>query len=192
MVEAFSHLAEIFEFRLAEFCLRLEAPLNKKLSGRGRGGDGCRNFSRMFQKAYTPAETFCGRRKCFAGLQGLFADGAKGMHACGNIFRKAKCCSTFPGEQGTGVIDVLFGTGMLKEDVPRRYSRKKRGSVRRSRNSLGRIVGYSEKGGVCFRYRDYRAECRKKPAYDRFSRSSGGWKTTWVVPNPLGWRAGSF
>src|SRR6266704_5946879 len=90
MVEAFSHLAEIFEFRLAEFCLRLEAPLNKKLSGRGRGGDGCRNFSRMFQKAYTPAETFFGRRKCFAGLQELFSDGENVSQVCRNFLRTAK------------------------------------------------------------------------------------------------------
>src|SRR6266566_7887276 len=71
--------------------------LNKKLPGRGQGVDGCGNFSRMFQKAYTPAETFFRRRKCFAGLRGLFSDGAKGMHAYGNIFRKVKCCSVFPG-----------------------------------------------------------------------------------------------
>jgi hypothetical protein len=48
MVEAFSHLAEILNFGFFGLRIRLEAPLNKKLSGRGKGGDGCRNSSRMF------------------------------------------------------------------------------------------------------------------------------------------------
>src|SRR5437016_27390 len=43
------------------------------------------------------AETFRGCFKRHACLQGLFSDCAKGMHACGNIFRKVKCCSVFPG-----------------------------------------------------------------------------------------------
>jgi len=65
------------------------------------------------------AGTFRGCFKRHARLRKVFADGenvsqvcgdflkgAKGMHACGNFFRKAKCCSTFPGEsRGTGMID---------------------------------------------------------------------------------------
>ncbi len=48
----------------------------------------------MFRRS---AGTFFGWRKRHACLQELFSDCAKGMHACGNIFRKVKCCSVFPG-----------------------------------------------------------------------------------------------
>src|SRR6266567_616397 len=43
------------------------------------------------------AETFRGCFKRHTRLRRLFSDCAKGMHACGNIFRKVKCCSVFPG-----------------------------------------------------------------------------------------------
>src|SRR6266704_4342254 len=84
------------EFRLYGILFTPGAPANKKLSGCVKGVDARRNFSRMFQKAYTPAQTFFGRRKCFAGLQELSADVAKGMHTCGNIFWKAKSSAPFP------------------------------------------------------------------------------------------------
>src|SRR6266568_8353769 len=44
----------------------------------------------MFRRS---AGTFFGWRKRHACLQGLFSDGAKGMHACGDFFRMAqKAC----------------------------------------------------------------------------------------------------
>src|SRR5438876_9839659 len=117
-------------------CFKMHTRLRKLFSDGENVSQVCRNFFRTAKMFRRSAGTFRGWRKRHACLWKHFSEG--------------EMCSTFPGEQGTGVIDVLFGTGMLKEDVPRRYSRKKRGSVRRSRNSLGRIVGYSEKGGVCF------------------------------------------
>src|SRR5437660_9364292 len=74
-----------------------------------------------------PAETFFGRRKCFAGLQELFADVAKGMHACGNIFRKVKCCSTFPNAKGCstfpsakdGLCDVRLMSSERRTEAPK-------------------------------------------------------------------------
>jgi len=45
---SFSRLAEVLKFGLGHSVSRSAAPLNKKLSGRGKGGDGCGNFSRMF------------------------------------------------------------------------------------------------------------------------------------------------
>jgi hypothetical protein len=72
-LKGFNRSVEILNFTL-------EAPLNKKLSGRAKGVDACRNFSRTFQKAVTPAQILFGRRKCCAGLQELFADIAKGMY----------------------------------------------------------------------------------------------------------------
>src|SRR6266571_224263 len=63
-----------------------------------------------------PAETFFRRRKCFAGLRGLFSDGAKGMHARRDFFRMAqKACmpaGTFFGlRKRHACLQELFSDG---------------------------------------------------------------------------------
>src|SRR6266571_1629597 len=97
MVEAFSRWAEVLKFRLTELCSGLRAAQQK---------------------------IFGSRKRC-RWLRKLFADVLKGMHGCGKFFRKAKSCSTFPGEsRGTGIIDVLFGLGCLGKHVRDDYPRK--------------------------------------------------------------------
>jgi len=73
MVEAFSPLAE--GSISAYGVVYAWEPPNKKLSGRGKGVDGGGNFSRMFQKAYTPAKTFFGPRKRHASLRRHLSEG---------------------------------------------------------------------------------------------------------------------
>src|SRR6266576_5922335 len=69
-------------------------------------------FRGCVKRACTPAESLFGRRTCFAGLRGLFSDGAKGMHACANIFRTETSRRTFPGaKDSVGSVRLMSSEG---------------------------------------------------------------------------------
>jgi len=100
----------------------------------------------MFQKAYTPAETFFGRRKCFAGLQELFADVTKGMHACGNFFRAAKMfrrsAGTFCGRRKRhACLRKLFSDGENVSQVCRNFLRTSQKACMPAETSFGTFQG---------------------------------------------------
>src|SRR5437899_2525839 len=100
----------------------------------------------MFQKAYTPAKTFFGRRKCFAGLQELFADVTKGMHACGNFFRAAKMfrrsAGTFCGRRKRhACLRKLFSDGENVSQVCRNFLRTSQKACMPAETSFGTFQG---------------------------------------------------
>ena len=61
----------------------------------------CRNFSRMFQKTCTLAQTLFGRRNVPAGLQELCSDVSKGMQSWKNFVPTAKCFLTSRSRSGS-------------------------------------------------------------------------------------------
>ncbi len=88
------HVRRVLDFTL-------QGCLNKRLSGCAKDVHACRNFSRMFQKTCTLAQTLFGRRNVPAGLQELCSDVSKGMQSWKNFVPTAKCFLTSRSRSGS-------------------------------------------------------------------------------------------
>ena len=88
------HVGRVLDFTL-------QGCLNKRLSGCAKDVHACRNFSRMFQKTCTLAQTLFGRRNVPAGLQELCSDVSKGMQSWKNFVPTAKCFLTSRSRSGS-------------------------------------------------------------------------------------------